>query len=101
MIKTYISTFSSSTSSISSLSDLSLAKITVDININIAPIISANVSCSLNIIIPITILTIGSKVPRIDADDTPINFIPFNNSTIESIVEITAIQTYDIVRFIV
>lgn len=70
---------------------------TTEVSISIVPIIRVIVNFSLNNIIPIIILTIGSKVPRIDVEEAPIIFNAFTNKPIETIVEINEIPIIDVV----
>ena len=42
-------------------------------------------------------LTIGSKVPRIDVEEAPIIFNAFTNNPMETIVEINEIPTIDVI----
>lgn len=55
-----------------------------------------NVSFSFKNNTPKNTLTIGSKVPRIDEDDTPIISIAFKSKIIDSIVETMEIPTQQI-----
>jgi len=55
--------------------------------------INENVSFSLRNSTPKNTLTIGSKVPSIDEDDTPIMSIAFKSKIIDSIVETMEIPT--------
>lgn len=59
----------------------------MEINISALPIINENVSFSFKNSTPKNTLTIGSKVPSIDEDDTPIMSIAFKSKIIDSIVE--------------
>jgi len=60
----------------------------VEINISILPINNAKDNFSPRNNAPKNILIIGSKVPSIDEDETPIIFMAFRSKIMEAIVEI-------------
>ncbi len=76
---------------------LSFANIIVEINIKALPTNNLNDIASFKSNIPKNTLVIGSKVPNIEEDDTPINFIAFKSRIIDNIVEITEIPKRHIV----
>ena len=68
----------------------SLANTIIDITINILPIIVLNCTVSPNINIPNIKVTIGSKVPNIDALEGPIILTPCKNAISATTVDINA-----------
>lgn len=67
---------------------LSFANIIVETNIKVVPINNAKDSSSPRNNTPKNILIIGSKVPSIEEDETPIIFMAFRSRIIEVMVEI-------------
>lgn len=73
----------------------SLARSITEDNINIVPNIICIVRDSPNKIMPIIMLTIGSKVPRMEVEEDPIIFKALINNTMDMIVETNEIPTME------